>query len=188
MLAQLICNGDIYMGLIAIFVLVVIPAIEIYLFIEIGGAIGAGWTLLLIILTGIWGVNAMRTQGLSVLAEAQAAQATGRPPVRAAAHGILILAGGLLLMLPGFFTDTLGFCLMVKPFRFIVLESLISALMPQILSGLARRATQAQPKSNAQDGASKNHSFTDRGANTKSSAPPEIIEGDFRVEDDERIK
>ena len=48
--------------------LVVVPAIEIYLFIEIGGALGSGWTMMLIVLTALWGARAMRRQGLAVLA------------------------------------------------------------------------------------------------------------------------
>lgn len=145
-------------------VLIGLPAVEIYLFIEVGGALGAGWTLLLIVLTGLWGVHAMRLQGLTVLAEAQAAQAAGRPPLGAVAHGVLILAAGVMLVIPGFFTDMLGFLLMLKPIRSLLLESLLAALLPQIMRGFAvRRGTPAQ----------------------KDDLPPGVIEGDYRVEDDE---
>ncbi len=86
------------MGLLALFLFIVLPVIEIYLFIEIGGALGTGWTIVLIFLTAAIGVSAMRRQGLAVLQEAQAAQHAGRPPLAAVAHGVLILLGGLLLL------------------------------------------------------------------------------------------
>ena len=66
-------------GLARLFLFIVLPVIEIYLFIEIGGALGTGWTIVLIFLTAAIGVSAMRRQGLAVLQEAQAAQHAGRP-------------------------------------------------------------------------------------------------------------
>ena len=98
------------MGLLALFLFIVLPVIEIYLFIEIGGALGAGWTIVLIFLTAAIGVSAMRRQGLAVLQEAQAAQHAGRPPLAAVAHGVLILLGGLLLLVPGFSRTVWAFC------------------------------------------------------------------------------
>ena len=91
------------MGLLALILFIVLPVIEIYLFIEIGAAIGAGWTIVLIFITAAIGLSAMRRQGLAVLQEAQAAQNAGRPPLAAVAHGVLILLGGGLLLAPGFF-------------------------------------------------------------------------------------
>ena len=110
------------MGLLALFLLIILPIIEIYLFIEIGGALGAGWTILLIFLTAAIGVSAMRQQGLAVLQEAQSAQAAGRPPLAAAAHGLLILLGGGLLLLPGFLTDAIGFLCLFRPIRLFLIS------------------------------------------------------------------
>lgn len=158
--------------------LVLLPAIEIYLFIALGGTIGAGWTLLLVFLTALWGLSAMRAQGLAVLAEAQAAQAAGRSPVAAAAHGVLILSGGLMLLIPGFFTDTLGFLLILRPLRALLLDSLLAAFMPQIIAGLTRRAatrpTPGQPDSAASRGRPNGRPSNSPGNN--------VIEGDYRVE------
>lgn len=164
------------MGLLLLIVLLVIPALEIFLFIEVGGAIGAGWTLLLILLTGAWGLHAMRTQGLAVLAEAQKAQAAGRPPLSAAAHGVLILTGGILLLVPGFFTDGLGFLLMLRPLRALLLESLLAAVLPAMMRGFDRRARGPQPHDNEGARAEGSHKNTGRAA-------PEIIEGDYRVDE-----
>lgn len=150
--------------------LIFIPAVEIYLFIEIGGAIGGGWTFMLILLTGFWGLGAMRRQGLTVLAEAQQAQARGDVPVAALAHGILILLGGLLLVIPGFFTDTLGFILMLRWGRLLVIESLLSAILPSLTRGFQMRRA-------ANEEGAPSHP-------TPRPTPPDTIEGDFIVHDD----
>ena len=113
--------------------LIFVPAVEIYLFIEIGGAIGAGWTFVLILLTGFWGLSAMRSQGLSVLAEARKAQARGQVPVAALAHGVvLILFGGLMLVVPGFLTDTPGLILMLPWGRLLIIESVFKCPCYQV--------------------------------------------------------
>jgi len=152
--------------------------LEIYLFIEVGGAIGAGWTLLFVFATAFWGMSRMRSQGMSVLAEAQAAQKQGRPPLAAVGHGVLIILGGLLLVLPGFFTDSLGLLLMLRWTRLLVLESVLAMLMPHLMRGFqARQAGQMKPGPHA-------------AANSEVDGPgvdgPDIIEGDFRVEDEDR--
>ena len=145
-------------------------SLEIFLFIEVGGALGAGWTLLLIFATAFWGMGRMRSQGLSVLAQAQAAQKQGRAPLAAVGHGVLIIFGGLLLILPGFFTDTLGFLLMLRWTRLLVLETVMAMVLPHLMRGFQMRQTPNAGSSNAgarEDG-------------------PDIIEGDYRVDDDDR--
>ncbi len=150
--------------------LIFVPAVEIYLFIEIGGAIGSGWTFVLILLTGFWGAAAMRRQGLAVLAEAQKAQTSGQAPVAALAHGLLILLGGVLLIIPGFFTDALGFVFMLRWGRLLIIETLLSALLPQIMRGFQMR------QSGDSQNPPQNH--------TQNPTPPGTIEGEFTVHDD----
>ena len=153
------------MGLLALFLFIVLPVIEIYLFIEIGGALGAGWTIVLIFLTAAIGVSAMQRQGLAVLQEAQAAQHTGRPPLAAVAHGVLILLGGLLLLLPGFFTDGFGFLCLWPPARRIFIAALLEALLPHIIRlRPARSANQPSPAERQRD--------------------DKTIEGDYRIDDE----
>ncbi len=154
--------------------LIILPMIEIYLFIEIGGALGTGWTLLLIVATAVYGMNAMRRQGLAVLAEAQMAQAAGRPPVAAAAHGVLILLGGGMLLLPGFFTDTIGILLLIGFIRLIVLETALGMVMPFMSAAVFRPQNSADAKSESRQNRPQ-----------KEPIDGQIIEGDYRVDDDE---
>ena len=87
----------------------VIPIIEVYLLIEVGGIIGAGWTILLIVLTAIIGVNLLRQQGVSTLMRANQAMSQGQIPAMEMMEGIFLAVGGALLITPGFFTDAIGF-------------------------------------------------------------------------------
>lgn len=117
------------MSLFLLILLIGVPLIEIYLFILVGGTIGAGWTVLAIIATAVFGLSLMRRQGLAVLREAQAAQARGQPPIAEAAHGIFILLAGALLLTPGFMTDGLGFLLLWRGFRLFLIASLLEAAL-----------------------------------------------------------
>lgn len=110
----------------------IIPIIEVYLIIEVGGLIGAGWTILLIILTAIIGVNLLRQQGISTLMRANQVMSQGQVPAMEMMEGLFLAVGGALLITPGFFTDVLGFiCLL--PFtrrgiiRYLLLNSTFTA-------------------------------------------------------------
>lgn len=99
------------------FLFVAVPIIEIALFIQVGGAIGLLPTLAIVVATALIGTALMRSQGLAILAEVQAQLARGQDPARALVHGALILVAGVLLLTPGFFTDTMGILLLVPPVR-----------------------------------------------------------------------
>lgn len=100
--------------------LVTVPIIEIALFIEIGGWIGTWPTIGIVILTAVIGSAMLRQQGLGVLRSVQERLAGGESPGRLLAEGAMILFAGALLLTPGFFTDAVGFLLLLPPFRAIV--------------------------------------------------------------------
>jgi UPF0716 protein FxsA len=97
--------------------LLVVPIVEIAVFILVGGQIGLGWTLLLILVTAIAGTMLLRQQGFGVLNQIRDDVNAGRVPAAALAHGVLILVAGILLLTPGFVTDALGLLLFVPGFR-----------------------------------------------------------------------
>jgi Protein affecting phage T7 exclusion by the F plasmid len=96
---------------------IAVPLIEIALFIQIGGLIGLWPTLLVVIVTAIAGTWLVRTQGLQTLARLQRSFEDLRDPTEPLAHGAMILFSGALLLTPGFFTDAVGFLLLVPAFR-----------------------------------------------------------------------
>ena len=110
------------MALYVLLVLVGLPILEIVLFIEVGGAIGLLPTLGIILLTAVFGVALMRWQGMRALDRLRASVETGGDPVGPIAHGALILVAGMLLVLPGFLTDTLGLLLLIPPVRALLIR------------------------------------------------------------------
>ena len=146
-------------GLIPL-ILIIVPIIEITLFDQIGGAIGLGWTLLVILATAMLGARAIRRQGIDALARAQAQMAAGKPPVGEIVHGVLILMAGIFLLTPGFMTDARGFLLLFPATRLVVLELAAGFILPKLFSG-----------------------FSVRRGSTRNPADEKIIDGDYRVED-----
>src|SRR3954454_9019125 len=98
--------------LVALFILV--PLVEIFVIIEVGRAIGAWWTVLLLVADSIFGAWLIRHEGSRAWQGLQDALQSGRMPARELADGALILVGGTLMLAPGFVTDAFGI-LMILP-------------------------------------------------------------------------
>lgn len=96
---------------------IAVPLIEIGLFIQIGGLIGLWATLLIVLLTAIIGTTLVRSQGIQVLRKIQSSFDRLENPTEPMAHGAMILLSGALLLTPGFFTDAVGFALLVPSVR-----------------------------------------------------------------------
>lgn len=95
-----------------------VPLIEIALFIQVGGQLGVFNTVALVVLTAIIGVALLRWQGLETLTRARARMERGQMPAREMAEGLMLLVAGALLLTPGFFTDALGFLLLIPHLRY----------------------------------------------------------------------
>ncbi len=98
-------------------IFVAVPIIEIALFIKVGGAIGLLPTLAIVVLTAVAGTALMRQQGMRALDRLRASLEAGGDPVGPIAHGALILVAGVLLLTPGFFTDSVGLLLLIPAVR-----------------------------------------------------------------------
>lgn len=98
----------------------IVPLVELFLFLAIGQRIGLLPTFAIILLTGVLGAALARSQGMKALAKYQQAIAEGRLPHEAVIDGLLILVAGALLLTPGFLTDTIGFLLLAPPVRTLV--------------------------------------------------------------------
>lgn len=105
------------MGLYLLVLFIVVPLIEISLFIEIGGRIGVGATVAIVILTAVLGTTLLRQQGLAVFRRAQESLGRGEVPVAEVFDGLCLLIAGAVLLTPGFLTDAIGIVLFVAPFR-----------------------------------------------------------------------
>ncbi|MEQ5869174.1 FxsA family protein [Sagittula sp. NFXS13] len=97
-----------------------VPLIEIGLFIQVGGLIGLWPTLLIVILTAILGTWMVKQQGARAINDLRRSFSQLEDPSQPLAHGAMILISGALLLTPGFFTDAVGFALLAPPVRVAV--------------------------------------------------------------------
>ncbi len=100
----------------------VVPLLELYVLIEVGAGIGGFTTIMLCLFTAALGGLLVRFQGLQTLFDAQRQLARGQLPADAGVHGILIAAAGVLLFLPGFVTDGIGFLLLIPLVRRLIIR------------------------------------------------------------------
>ena len=116
-----------------------VPIVEIYLLIQVGQVIGAGWTIFLVVLTAVLGVALLRVQGLSTLNRAQQKLAHNELPAREILEGMGLLVAGALLLTPGFCTDAIGFLLLFPPTRLWLVSAVASRMVVVTAGGGAPR-------------------------------------------------
>lgn len=139
--------------------LLALPIVEIALFIIVGGWIGLWPTLALVVLAGVAGVAVIRAQGAQAFARLRAAAAADQDPSGPMAQSALLVLAGLLLIVPGFFTDAIGLALLV----------------PQVRTAAIRRFAGRMSGGSVV--------FTTRGA-ARRPGPAEAIDADYEVLDD----
>jgi len=105
-----------------------VPLIEIALFVTVGAWLGLWATLAIVVGTAVAGIVVIRRQGLQSMAELRRATAQGRDPSGMVADSAIVAFAGVLLILPGFLTDTFGLLLLLRPLR----RRLIKALAARV--------------------------------------------------------
>jgi UPF0716 protein FxsA len=108
---------------------IIVPLIEIGLFIKVGGWLTLWPTLAIVFATAVIGSVLVRFQGLRVLMELRTSLVRLRDPLSPLAHGALILFAGALLLTPGFFTDGVGFLLLVPAIRRVIIAQVVSRVV-----------------------------------------------------------
>lgn len=111
------CNIEVFMFLVLVFLFTLIPAVEIFLLFQVGSQIGGLNTFFVVLATGILGATLARSQGLSILKRMQKDMGSGSLPGDQIIQGLMVFAGGLLLLTPGFMTDIFGFLLVLPGSR-----------------------------------------------------------------------
>ena len=105
---------------------IIIPLVELYFIIVVGDMIGALWTVLLVLMTAVIGVNLLRLQGMSTLGRAQRNMAQGQVPAMEMMEGVALAVAGILLITPGFITDSFGFLLLLPATRRAIIQYLMA--------------------------------------------------------------
>ena len=122
-----------------LFVLLLIwPVAEVVVAIEIGHAIGVLLTLLLLVASWPVGTWALRSQGRAAWRRLGEAVDERRPPAREVLDGALVMAGGSLLIVPGFITDAIGLLLLLPPVRALARWLLVRNLQSRVVVRAAR--------------------------------------------------
>jgi UPF0716 protein FxsA len=122
--------------LLLLFLFVAVPILEIYVIIQVGQAIGALWTIALLIADSIAGGVLMRSQGRAAWRRFQQALAEGRMPAREVLDGVLVIFGGAFLLTPGFCSDIVGALLLVPPTRAVIRRMLVRRFSMRMLGDL----------------------------------------------------
>ena len=90
-------------------IFIIVPIVEMWLLIQVGGVIGAVPTIAAVLLTAVIGLAMLRRQGLSTLLRVNQRMESGELPAQEMLEGIVLAVSGALLLTPGFFTDVIGF-------------------------------------------------------------------------------
>ncbi len=118
-------------GLVA--ALVVVPLVELYVLIQVGQVVGAGWTVLLLVVDSLVGGFLLRREGRRTWAAFRAASSRGAVPGAEVADGALVILGGALMLTPGFVTDAFGLLCVIPPSRTALRRALLSYAARRVL-------------------------------------------------------
>lgn len=156
------------------FLFVVMPVLELWLIIQVGGQIGGLNVIALVFLTAILGTWLLRQQGIKTLMQAQSKMNAGQMPAKEMVEGICLAVGGALLLTPGFITDAIGFACLIPGIRTGLIAVLIKNVKVRPMQGgqgfNANFQSQARPHNDRAQG-----SHVNDGGHT-------IIEGEFESE------
>ncbi len=116
-------------------IFITVPILEMWLLIEVGSRIGALPTIALVALTAFIGLNLLRQQGVSTLTRAQSRLNAGEVPATEILEGLFLAVGGALLLTPGFFTDAVGFCCLLRPIRRHIINRMLQSGLVRASAG-----------------------------------------------------
>ena len=128
---------------------IVVPIAELYVIIQVGQAIGALWTIIILLADSLLGSALMRAQGRAAWRRFNEAIGAGRAPAREVLDGVLVIFGGALLLTPGFITDVFGLLFLLPPTRAVVRRLLVRSLSRRFVvavPGAAGAAFRGRPR------------------------------------------
>lgn len=141
---------------------IVLPLVEIYVMVKVGGVIGAWPTVAWVVAAAVLGVVLIRLQGLLAWRRAGETLARGQLPAVELLEGVVVLIGGVLLLIPGFVSDAVGALCLLPPLR------------RRFVRWLLRHAVFLRPPRG--------------GGPAAGSGGQRTIEGDYRRDDDPRLR
>ena len=110
----------------ALLLFIVMPILEMWLLITVGGHIGALNTIFLVMLTALLGIGLLKRQGFQTLWRGQEKLQQGQVPAQEIIEGIVLAVSGALLLTPGFVTDVIGFLGLLPLTRILAVKAMLS--------------------------------------------------------------
>ena len=164
---------------------IIIPLVELYVIIAVGEEIGALWTVILVLLTAVIGVNMLRIQGMSTLIRAQRNMSQGAIPAMEMVEGIALAVAGVLLITPGFITDSIGFLLLIPASRRAIIRYIMARAT--VVTSFGGQSSQWQSNHRQSNHRQSSHQQQQKpGSESPESRHPKAgrtIEGEYRRED-----
>ncbi|OBT16432.1 membrane protein FxsA [Vibrio sp. UCD-FRSSP16_10] len=154
------------MFLILLLLFILVPIVEISLFIHVGGFLGVWPTIFLCILTAFIGASLVRSQGLATLLSVQSRLQQGEMPAQQIIEGVMLAIAGVLLLTPGFMTDCLGMLVLLPKPRAIIAQQLMKKV-----------------KMNGMNSGFQNANFQQNPFAEKSKDDGNVFEGEFEEKD-----
>jgi UPF0716 protein FxsA len=151
---------------------VILPVLEMWLLIEVGGLIGSLPTIGMVLLTAVVGAALLKQQGVETLTRAQQRLSSGQVPATEILEGLLLAVGGALLLTPGFVTDAIGFVCLIGPLRRVVVGEMLKRGVMQVAAANTQGASYGFGDVDPRD--------------TPPESPPRdsvTIEGDYKKEE-----
>ncbi|WP_438865335.1 FxsA family protein [Neptunicella sp.] len=117
----------------------ILPIAEIALLVNVGEQIGGWNTVAIVIITAAIGSYLVRQQGLATLFQAQTKMQSGQMPGQEMAEGLLLVIAGVMLVTPGFITDTVGFLLCLPVTRPFIARAIMQRMQVQMVNNINRQ-------------------------------------------------
>ncbi|MEO3824415.1 FxsA family protein [Actinomadura sp. B10D3] len=169
--------------LLIVLAFLLLPVLEIFVLIQVGGAIGAWPTVGLLVAETVLGVWIVRREGRRAWRALQETATRGVLPDRELADAALVMAGGMLLLFPGFVTDVLGFAF-VLPFTRPLVRRALSAFAARRMRAAEKRAATMFPPG-VPPGGGGYDAFGRQGPERVETPPGPVVRGEVIDEDDD---
>lgn len=129
---------------IVFLIFILVPVIEISLFISVGDYLGLWPTIAMVFLTAFVGVSLVRSQGLQTLLSVQSRLQQGELPAQQIFEGVLLAAAGVLLFIPGFLTDAMGMIVLLPAPRRALAKYLMTKMVVKASAGFGAHQYQEE--------------------------------------------
>lgn len=161
-------------------IFIVVPLVEIFVLIQVGQVIGVWWTLLLLVVDSLLGSYLVKREGGRAWVALRDALRSYRMPAKELADGVLIVAGGTLLLTPGFATDVVGFFLLLPITRPVARRALTRLVARRLVGegGASVPGWPSMPGGSTAPGGSGSARSSAPGSSARASGGGDVVPGE----------